>query len=113
MATELKRIQTLLNPDLFAEVATLASHQRRTMSAMSAELITIALKTDGVKALLEEALIKVPAQPDPRTRIPQHQYRDDNSSNSSDKARMLSALLDLIDDEKLDALIQRKAIEKL
>lgn len=109
MPTQLKRIQTLLHPDLYAEVATLASHQRRTMSAMSAELITIALKTDGVKAQLEEALIKVPAQPDPRTRILQAQYREDKSG----KAQMLSVLLDLIDDEKLDALIQRKAIEKL
>ena len=106
MPTALQRIQTLLNPELYAEVATLAKHQRRTMSAMAAELITVALKTDNIKAQLEEAVIKVPAQPDPRQTRPQTQYKQQLGEQavagldiSHHKLDKLMKLLEVLDGE--------------
>ena len=45
------------------------------MSAMAAELISMALKLPEVREELEAALVQVPAQPDPRKTKPQVQYK--------------------------------------
>lgn len=69
--TSLDRIQTLLQPDAFAKVRTLAKHNRRALSAMSAELVEEALKLPKYKQQIEDAEIQVPMRDDPRTDIKQ------------------------------------------
>ena len=70
MPTALDRVQCLLQPDIYAQVRTLAGHNKRSASAMCAELIEFALKHSDYKQQLEEAPIKVPAREDPRTYSP-------------------------------------------
>ncbi len=67
MPTNLDRIQTLLQPDAYAKVRTLAKHNRRALSAMSAELVEEALKLPKYRQQIEEAQIQVPVRDDPRT----------------------------------------------
>ena len=106
MPTALDRIQVLCNPDVFAEVRTLAKHNRRTLSAMAAELIAHAIKTPTYKQQLEEALIQVPAKPDPRNSQPQVQFRDEavkaamaGADLNENKLQKLMKLLDLLEDK--------------
>ena len=66
MPTNLDRIQTLLQPEAYAKVRTLAKHNRRAMSAMSAELVEEALKLPKYRQQIEDADIQVPAKEDPR-----------------------------------------------
>jgi hypothetical protein len=71
MATSLERIQTLLQPDVFAKVKTLAKRDNRTMSATAARLIQEALKLDHNREALEAALAEgshVKPSPDERVR---------------------------------------------
>ncbi|MCB4427983.1 hypothetical protein FZX09_04040 [Synechococcus sp. MU1643] len=75
MPTSLDRVQVLLQPDVYADVMTLAKHNRRSASAMCAELVEAALKRDKYQDQLDDAQIKVPAQPDPRHAIRQTQLR--------------------------------------
>ena len=71
MPTNLDRIQTLLQPEAYAKVRTLAKHNRRALSAMSAELVEEALKLPRYKEQLMDAEIQVPTREDPRTDIKQ------------------------------------------
>ena len=73
--TALDRAQVLMQPQLYSEVRTLAKHNRRTLSAMCAELIQHALNTPTYKQQMEEALIVVPPKEDPRMASPQTQFR--------------------------------------
>lgn len=77
MPTAMERIQVLCSPEVFAEVRTLAKHNRWSMSAMTSELIAHALKTPTYKNQLEEAAIKVPPKPDPRIAQQQKQFKAD------------------------------------
>ena len=105
MPTALDRIQVLCNPDVFAEVRTLAKHNRRTLSAMGAELIAHALKTPTYKQQLEEAEIQVPAKPDPRNSQPQVQFRGEavkaaveGADLNEAKIQKLMKLLEVLDE---------------
>ena len=71
MPTNLDRIQTLLQPADYAAVRTLANHNRRALSAMSAELVREALKSPKYQQQLQNALVQVPERRDPRTTIQQ------------------------------------------
>ncbi len=75
MPTNLPRTQVLLQPEIHADVQTLAKHNRRSSSAMCAELIEQALKLPKYRAQIEEAVIQVPTKEDPRQAIPQVQRR--------------------------------------
>ena len=75
MPTNLDRVQTLLQPNLFAQVRTLAKHSRRSNSYVCAELVEDALKLSKWQQRLEDAEIQVPAKPDPRDAIRQPQLR--------------------------------------
>lgn len=94
MPTALDRIQTLLRPEDHAKVKTLAKANRRTLSAMAAELICMALKLDEVQEQLEAAPYKFKAKPDPRGTQPMEQYKvTPTPSNKKDK---LDTLLELM-----------------
>ena len=67
MPTNLDRIQTLLQPEAYAKVRTLAKHNRRALSAMSAELVEEALKLPKFMDQIQQAEIQVPVRDDPRT----------------------------------------------
>ena len=107
MPTQLHRAQVLLQPEAMAQVRTLANENRRTISAMCAELIEFALQGDQYQEQLGNAEVAVSPQPDPRGDVPQIQTR------VSPQAEAIATLLDLIDDGKLDALLKKKAIAKL
>lgn len=105
MPTALDRVQCLMQPELYAEVRTLAKHNRRTLSAMCAELVAHAIKTPTYKQQLEEAEIVVPVKTDPRNSSPQAQYRAesikaavDGVDLSNEKLQKLKMILDLIED---------------
>ena len=79
MPTGLHRIQVLLNPVDNAKVQTLAKIERRSASAMVADLVLAALKTPKFRELLQEAEddgAMVATKEDTRQRIPQKQYRE-------------------------------------
>lgn len=71
MPTNLDRIQTLLQPEDYAAVRTLAKHNRRALSAMSAELVREALKLPKYRQQVQDAVIQVPEKEDPREYRPQ------------------------------------------
>ncbi len=71
MPTNLDRIQTLLQPEDYAVVKTLAGHNHRALSAMSAELIREALKLPKYRQQVQDAVTQVPEQEDPRPYRPQ------------------------------------------
>ena len=102
MPTALDSIQTLLRPEDHAKVKTLAKANRRTLSAMAAELICMALKLDEVQEQLEAAPYKFKAKPDPRGTQPIEQYKV-TPTPSSKKKDKLDALLEMmrtyLDDE--------------
>ena len=75
MPTSLPRSQVLLQPEVHADVQTIAKHNRRSISAMCSELIEAALKLPRYRQQIEEALIQVPTKEDPRGAIPQTQRR--------------------------------------
>ncbi len=66
MPTNLDRIQTLLQPEAYAKVRTLAKHNRRALSAMSAELVEEALKLPKYRQQIEDSEVQVPTKEDPR-----------------------------------------------
>ena len=79
MPTGLHRIQVLLNPVDNAKVQTLAKIERRSQSAMVADLVLAALKMPKFRELLQEAEddgAMVRTKEDTRTRIPQKQHRE-------------------------------------
>ena len=92
MPTNLDRIQVLLNPDVFALVATLASDSNLSHSAMCAQLIKFALKSDYYKERLENIAVHLAAKDDPRKKIQQVQHR---LTKLSDK--QMNKLMKLID----------------
>ena len=122
MPTSLDRIQCLLNPEPYAKVRTLAKHNRRTLSAMAAELIEVALRLPKYQDQLEEAAIQVPSRKDPRSAMRQPQLKRDARSSPNymeiiDKVgegtlnELESMGLTTISDEKLDKL--KKLLELL
>tara|TARA_B100001063_G_C16550324_1_gene445717 strand:+ start:148 stop:447 length:300 start_codon:yes stop_codon:yes gene_type:complete len=64
-------------PDLYADLKTLAKHNKRSMSHMCAELVSFAINSTKYQQQLEQADHKVPAKPDPRTRAPQAQFKSE------------------------------------
>ena len=105
MPTALDRVQCLLQPDVFAQIRTLAKHNKRSHSAMCAELIEAALKTAEYKQQLEEAPIQVPPREDPRQYAPQTQLRDEAVAAAVQgvdlndaKLKKLLKLVELLDD---------------
>ena len=122
MPTSLDRIQCLLNPEPYAKVRTLAKHNRRTLSAMAAELIEVALRLPKYQDQLEEADIQVPSRKDPRAAMRQPQLKRDARSSPNymeiiDKVgegtldELEGMGLTTISDEKLDKL--KKLLELL
>ena len=104
MPTALDRAQVLMQPDLYAEVRTLAKHNRRTLSAMCAELIQHALNTPTYKQKMEEALIVVHPKEDPRMASPQTQFRGEamkaaieGADLNEAKMKKLMMLLEMLD----------------
>lgn len=80
MPTSLHRVQVLLQPEDAAKMKTLAKMERRTHSAMCAELIVAAMKMPKFREIIEEAEEQgaaVPAQEDPRQGRPQTQFREE------------------------------------
>ena len=105
MPTAMERIQVLCTPEVFAEVKTLAKHNRWSMSAMASELIAHALKTPTFKNQLENAVIQVPPKQDPRIAMQQKQFRADalkaaveGVDLNEDKLKKLMALLAVLED---------------
>ena len=62
MPTALDRVQVLLQPKVYADLKTLAKHNKHSLSRMAAELVVHAMNTPTFKAQLEEAAIKFPAK---------------------------------------------------
>tara|TARA_Y100000004_G_scaffold86481_1_gene96977 strand:- start:682 stop:1014 length:333 start_codon:yes stop_codon:yes gene_type:complete len=108
--TALDRVQVLLQPKVYAELKTLAKHNKHSLSRMAAELVVHAMSTPTFKAQLEEAAIKFPPKQDPRIGAPQAQFREEITQAAIDGAdlnkpeikRLLSALLSQLDDDDQD-----------
>ena len=95
--TALDRIQTLLRPEDYAKVKTLAKANRRTLSAMAAELKGKALVLDDVQEQLSNAHIKYEAKPDPRGTQPIPQYKAATEGHKKQsKQDKVDALLELM-----------------
>ena len=105
MPTALDRIQVLCKPELFAEVKTLAKHNRRTLSAMAAELIAEAVNMPKYQTQIEEAEVHVPAKPDPRKQERQAQYKAESEID-------LRILTESIDDDDSDGDYKMKKLAK-
>lgn len=105
MPTALDRVQVLLQPQVYADLKTLAKHNRHSLSRMAAELVVHAMQTPTFKSQMEEARIKFPAKADPRISEPQAQFRDEITKAAMDGAdlnkaelkRLLSVLMDQLD----------------
>ena len=104
MPTQLNRIQCLMNPELHAQVKALAVHNKRSLSAMVAELIEHSLSQPAYQQQLQAAELVEP-EPDPRKSQHQAQYRAasaeaavlsgvDLNNNRLSKLRMLLDLLE-------------------
>jgi hypothetical protein len=104
MPTNLDRIQVLLQPDTFASVQTLGKHNRRSGSAMCAELIEAALKLPKYRSQVEEALIQVPAKEDPRSAAPQVQLRKAERTTPSYKGLI---------PEKEEVVVEQFGLDKI
>ena len=89
MATALDRVQVLLQPDEYAELAMLAKEDRRSMAAMAAVLIT-----EAVKARIREGTF-TPSADDPA-------YA---SAKSRQTARMLGKKAQSADEKELQKLL--------
>lgn len=106
--TALDRVQVLLQPKVYAQLKTLAKHNKHSLSRMAAELVVHAMNTPTFKAQLEEAAIKFSPKKDPRIGAPQDQFREDISRAAIDGAdlnkpeikRLLSALLSQLDESE-------------
>ncbi len=55
MPTQLPRAQVILQPEVHSAIKQLAQFDRRTISAMCAELLTAALQLPKYRGMLEEA----------------------------------------------------------
>ena len=105
MPTALERVQVLCRPDLIADLKTLARHNRMSMSAFCGELMAHAIKSPKYREQLEEAAIRVPVKPDPRSRRPQAQFRDeavkaviDGVDLSESKLAKMMKILEMLED---------------
>ena len=78
MPTQLDRIQCLCEPQLYADVLTLAKLNNKTKSAMAGELLKAALKLTKYRDQLEEAAVRFPPKEDPRHRERQPQFIANN-----------------------------------
>lgn len=83
MPSSLDRVQTLLQPEEFAMVRTLAKHNKRAMSAMAAELVEVALKLPKYRQQLQDAEVQVPVREDTRGYIPRTQVRAEKGENET------------------------------
>ena len=105
MPTALDRVQVLLQPQVYADLKTLAKHNRHSLSRMAAELVVHAMQTPTFKSQMEEARIKFQAKADPRISEPQAQFRDDLTQaaidgadlNKADLKRLLVAIMAQLD----------------
>ena len=86
MPTALDRVQVLLQPKVYADLKTLAKHNKHSLSRMAAELVVHAMNTPTFKAQLEEAAIKFPPKKDPRIGAPQAQFREEITQAALDGA---------------------------
>ena len=101
----------LLQPDTFAKMKTIAKGQRRTYSAMCAEMIEAAMKMPIYREAYEEACAtvgEVPAKPDPRLARKQEALRPESYRNliSKDDAEMVQSTgLDKLTPERIKELM--------
>ena len=110
MPTALDRVQVLLQPKVFADLKTLAKHNKHSLSRMAAELVVHAMSTPTFKAQLEEAAIKFPPKKDPRIGAPQAQFREEITQaaldgadlNNPELVPLLKQLLQSLDPEGQD-----------
>ena len=110
MPTALDRVQVLLQPQVFADLKTLAKHNKHSLSRMAAELVVHAINTPTFKAQLEEAAIKFPPKKDPRIGAPQAQFREEITQaaldgadlNNPELVPLLKQLLQSLDPEGQD-----------
>ena len=93
MPTALDRVQVLLQPKVYAQLKTLAKHNKHSLSRMAAELVVHAMSTPTFKAQLEEAVIKFPPKKDPRIAAPQEQFRDEITKAAIDGADLTNPAL--------------------
>ncbi len=93
MPTNLDRVQTLLQPDTFARVRTLAKHNRRALSAMSAELVEAALQLPKYRDQIQEAEIQVSPREDTREFVPQPQLRKAGATSRAERDAVLTESL--------------------
>mgnify|MGYP007029088297 FL=1 len=93
MPTALDRVQVLLQPKVYADLKTLAKHNKHSLSRMAAELVVHAMNTPTFKAQLEEAAIKFPPKQDPRIAEPQAQFRDEITKAAIDGADLTNPAL--------------------
>ncbi len=94
MTTNLKRIQVCADPDLAAEIKTLAKGRSLSVSAMAVELLKMAMKLSAVKEELEESSEKFGAvrpQEDPRIRLQQNQIRNYHDEVEANEAAAMKA----------------------
>ena len=92
MPSDLHRVQVLFDPDLEALVRTIAKMERRSMSAMAAEMIGAAARLPKYRAILEEAEEQnavVPPKKDTRTRVPQRMTVNESHHEDSEERRNL------------------------
>ncbi|QNJ31529.1 hypothetical protein SynPROS91_01151 [Synechococcus sp. PROS-9-1] len=99
MPSSLDRVQTLLQPEEYAMVRTLAKHNKRAMSAMAAELVETALKLPKYRAQLDDAEVQVPVREDTRDYIPRTQVRAEK------KEREVPPYIDLIPEKEREVVI--------
>lgn len=106
--TALDRVQVLLQPKVYADLKTLAKHNKHSLSRMAAELVVHAMNTPTFKAQLEEAAIKYPPKKDPRIGAPQAQFREEITQaalqgadlNNPELVPLLKQLLQSLDSEQ-------------
>ena len=96
MPTNLDRIQVLLRPEPFADVRTIAKHERRSMSAMAAELLEAGLQQPKYQAIIKEAEKqggRFKAKEDPRTMIKQANLTKEEDPKKSAKEQLMEKML--------------------
>ena len=113
MPTNLDRVQVLLQPDTYARVRTIAKGDRRSASAMCAELVEVALKLPKYRDMYElacETVGEVPARPDPRLARRQEGLRSSEGLSAAG-AELLNKEKDVIEGTGLDKLTPERLAE--
>ena len=113
MPTNLDRVQVLLQPDTYARVRTIAKADRRSASAMCAELVEVALRLPKYRDLYEEAcetVGEVPPKHDPRLSRKQEGLRSSEGLSAAG-AQMLGKEKEMVEATGLDKLTPERLAE--